>query len=120
MKAIENISIPVSDQQRAKQFYLQLGFEVLAEVRLSDESSWIQLGLKDQVTTISLVRNCPSGPMKAGGLQGLVLETDNIHQEREALYRKGINVSPISESPYGKFFFLHDPDHNGLSIHEFY
>lgn len=119
MKAIENISVPVTNQQRAKQFYLLLGFELLAEVVLPDGYTWIQLGFRNQVTTISLVQQSPHSHMRAGSLQGLVLETDDIDQERERLSRKGIVVSTIAVSPFGKVFFLHDPDNNGLSIHQF-
>ncbi|QJB38273.1 VOC family protein [Chitinophaga oryzae] len=119
MRAIENIAVPVTDQQLSKQFYLLLGFELLAEVMLPDGDAWIQLGFRNQVTTISLVRQWPYGRMQAGALQGLVLETDNIIRERERLHREGVNVSAISESAFGKVFFLQDPDLNGLSIHEF-
>lgn len=31
MKAIEILSIPVTDQQAAKTFYLKLGFEIIVE-----------------------------------------------------------------------------------------
>lgn len=119
MKAIENIAVPVTNQQLSKQFYLLLGFELLVEVAMPNGDMWIQLGFSDQVTTISLVRQWPYSHVQAGTLQGLVLETDNIVSERERLYQKGVTVSDIRESPSGKVFFLQDPDNNGLSIHQF-
>ncbi|SKA38310.1 Catechol 2,3-dioxygenase [Chitinophaga eiseniae] len=119
MRAIENIAVPVTNQQLSKQFYLLLGFELLAEVTMPDGDIWIQLGFRNQVTTISLVRQWPYGRMQAGALQGLVLETDNIIRERDRLHQEGVAVSAISESAFGKVFFLQDPDLNGLSIHQF-
>ncbi|NLR67762.1 glyoxalase [Chitinophaga varians] len=119
MKAIENISVPVTDQQLSKDFYLLLGFELLAEVLMPNGDMWIQLGFSNQVTTISLVRQWPYSHMHAGTLQGLVLETENIVCERERLHQEGIIVSDIRESAFGKVFFLQDPDRNGLSIHQF-
>ncbi|WP_426580986.1 hypothetical protein [Mucilaginibacter sp. R-33] len=42
MKAIEIISIPVTDQQAAKAFYLKIGFEILVEANFENKpgSRW--------------------------------------------------------------------------------
>ena len=119
MKAIENILIPVTDQLVSKEFYLRLGFKVIIEADLGEGNHWIQLALGNQQTTISLVKDWPYSELKAGSLQGLILETDNILKEKVELNKKGILMSEIKESPYGQMAFISDPDKNGLSIHQF-
>lgn len=130
MKAIEVISIPVSDQERAKQFYLKLGFEVLVEAPMGNGQSWIQMGFPDQETTISLVSKWPykEVEMPAGSLHGIILETDDIEKDVRELKQKGVEVGiigpagyeagKISETPWGKFTHFNDPDGNGLNLHE--
>ena len=53
MKQIEIIMIPVSDQQKAKEFYLKLGFRVVLEAPAAHGQTWLQMALPDQATTIS-------------------------------------------------------------------
>jgi catechol 2,3-dioxygenase-like lactoylglutathione lyase family enzyme len=130
MKAIEVISIPVSDQNRAKEFYIKLGFEVLVDIPMGNGQSWVQLGLPYQDTTISLVSQWPykEVEMSAGSLHGIILETDDIEKEVRELKKKGVEVGiigpggyeagKISETPWGKFTHITDPDGNGLNLHQ--
>jgi len=54
MKSITIISIPVTDQEAAKQFYLKLGFKLMAEAPF-DTHKWIQMALPGQEMSITLV-----------------------------------------------------------------
>src|SRR4051812_46584350 len=118
MKAIEIMSIPVTNQQRSKEFYVKLGFEVIVEVPLKNGELWLQLGMCEQVTTIALMNSWPFKKMHAGTFHGLILETDNIEHEVDDLRQKGIHVSAITDSWFGRFAFINDPDGNGVSIHQ--
>ena len=131
MKTIEVISIPVTNQEESKQFYMKLGFEVIVEAPMGNGRTWIQLGMPNQVTTITLVSWWPYKEvvMPAGSLQGIILETDDIEKEVQELKTKGIKVGTmgtkgfeagkIDNTLWGKFAYLNDPDGNGLSIHQF-
>jgi hypothetical protein len=55
MKAIEIISIPVTDQERSKEFYKRLGFNVLIEAPFEKDSKWVQMGLPGDGPSITLV-----------------------------------------------------------------
>lgn len=130
MKTLEVISIPVSDQEQSKEFYLKLGFQVLVEAPMGNGQTWVQLGLPNQATSISLVSWWPykEVEMSVGSLQGIILETDDIEKEVQELKTKGIEVvkigpkglelGKIDNTPWGKFAHLIDPDGNGLSIHQ--
>lgn len=107
MKTVEIIMIPVADQQKAKAFYLKLGFQLIAEAPSEHGETWIQLGLPGQTTSISLAK-----------FHGIILETDDIENKIEELKAKGIAVEKTNDTPWGKFAWLKDPDGNGLCLHQ--
>jgi predicted enzyme related to lactoylglutathione lyase len=116
MKTIEVISIPVSDQQLAKDFYLKLGFEMIVEAPMGNGETWVQLGIPGQVTSITLVTWFPNMP--PGAMQGLVVKTEDIENETQELKAKGIPVGTIDNTPWGKFATVTDPDGNTLTLHQ--
>jgi len=99
--------LPVKDRQKAKAFYLQLGFQIVVEAPGPHGDTWIQMGLPNGNTTISLA-----------GFQGIIYETDNIEKETNELKAKGIDVGKIDETPWGKFAWLKDLDGNSLCLHQ--
>ncbi len=116
MKAISIISIPVTDQQAAKEFYLKLGFKLLAEAPF-DTHKWIQLALPGQeAVSITLVTWFPNMP--AGCINGFVINTDDLTREIEEITAKGITVGKIDQTPWGKFAAVVDPDGNRWSLHQ--
>lgn len=120
MKAVEVISIPVTDQAKAKEFYLKLGFGIIAEAPFDNGKTWIQLGFPNQTTTITLVNWWPfhETKMRAGSLHGIFLETENMEIEIHELSKKGIVARIIDDTPMGKFAHVIDPDGNALVIHQ--
>ena len=107
MKTIEIIVLPVADQQKAKDFYLTLGFRVLVEAPADHGQTWIQLGLPNQPTSIALMK-----------FHGVIIETADIEKEIQELKTKGIVVGEIDNQPWGRFAWLKDPDGNGLCLHQ--
>ncbi len=107
MKTVEIIMIPVKDQQKAKQFYLRLGFQVIVEAPGAHDDSWIQLGLPGQTTTISLAT-----------FQGIIFETDDIEKQVAEFVAKGIEVGNIDNTPWGRFAWFKDLDGNSLCLHQ--
>ena len=107
MKAVDIIMIPVKDRQKAKEFYLTLGFQIIVEAPDPHGESWIQMGLPNSTTSISLA-----------GFQGIICETDDIEKEIKELKVKGIEVGKIDNTPYGKFAWLKDVDGNSLCLRQ--
>jgi predicted enzyme related to lactoylglutathione lyase len=107
MKKIEIIMIPVADQQKAKAFYMSLGFQLIVEAPAEHGQTWIQLGLPNHDTTISLAK-----------FSGIIIEKEDIEKEMEELKTKGIAPGKIDATPWGKFAWLKDPDGNGLCLHQ--
>ncbi len=107
MKSVEIIMIPVKDRQKAKEFYLKLGFQVVIEAPDPHGETWIQMGLPDGSATISLA-----------SFQGIICETGNIETEIKELKAKGVEVGKIDNTPWGKFAWLKDLDGNSLCLHQ--
>ena len=107
MKSVEIIMIPVKDRQKAKEFYLKLGFHIIIEAEDPHGETWIQMGLASSNTTISLA-----------GFQGIICETDNIEKDIKELKAKGIEVGKIDDTPWGRFAWLKDLDGNSLCLHQ--
>lgn len=114
MKAIEIISIPVTDQQAAKAFYLKLGFEIIVEANF-EKQTWIQMALPGSPVSITLVNWFPEMP--AGSVRGFVIKTDDLDKEIEELKSKGLEVGDAEKTPWGRFATVKDPDGNALSLH---
>ena len=107
MKSIEIIMVPVKDRQKAKEFYLGLGFQVVVEATDPHGETWIQMGLPNSDTTISLA-----------GFPGIICKTDDIENKIKEYEVKGIEVGKIDETPWGKFAWLKDLDGNRLCLHQ--
>ena len=107
MKATEIVMLPVKDRQKAKEFYLKLGFKLIVEAPMPEGGMWIQLGLPNSKTSISLA-----------SFHGIICETNDIVKEVKELNAKGIEVGKIDDTPWGKFAWLKDLDGNGLCLHQ--
>jgi len=114
MTTIEIVSVPVTDQQASKDFYIKIGFEIIIEADMGNGANWVQLGLPGQKTSITLVNWFKQMP--AGSMQGLVLKSEDIEKEVADLQAKGVEVKPIDPTPWGRFASFSDPDGNGLTL----
>jgi len=109
------VSIPVSDPDRAKAFYIDvMDFTLLRESPMGPDMQWIQLQPKDGGSTVTLVTWFDSMP--PGSLQGLMLHVANIDAERERLIAKGVDAPEIKEEPWGRYTMINDPDGNGWVV----
>ena len=117
IRSFEIISVPVSDQQRAKRFYTAvLGFELVRESPMGPGMSWIQLAPPGQSVTIALVTWFET--MKPGGLQGVMVNTEDIEAEHALLRGRGLELTDIKQEPWGRYAMFSDPDGNGWVLRE--
>ena len=117
IQGFEIISVPVSDAQRAKLFYRDvLGFALIREEPMGPGMSWIQLAPPGQGVTIALVTWFEQ--MKPGGLQGVMVNTDDIDAERSLLRSRGLEIGEIKREPWGRYAMFSDPDGNGWILRQ--
>jgi catechol 2,3-dioxygenase-like lactoylglutathione lyase family enzyme len=113
---VQLLSLPVTDQERARDFYVDtLGLTLVRDNHMGPAQRWIQVAPKGAETSITLVTWFPTMP--PGSLKGLVLETDDLDGEVARLTNLGVPVEGgIQDAPWGRYVTLHDPDGNGIVL----
>jgi catechol 2,3-dioxygenase-like lactoylglutathione lyase family enzyme len=105
------VSVPVSDQQRAKAFYRDvLGFTVTRENPMGKDMTWVQMMPPEGAAGITLVTWFEK--LKPGDQQGLVLETDDLDKSHAELAARGLEIGKIADAFWGRFATFSDPDGN--------
>jgi catechol 2,3-dioxygenase-like lactoylglutathione lyase family enzyme len=116
-KRLAIVSVPVSDQKQAQNFYVEvMGFTLLREGQIDKKRKWVQLALPNDDTSITLVTWVETMP--AGSLRGAVINTNDIETYHAELIGKGATPSAISAAPWGRYFTLADPDGNGWVVQQ--
>ena len=81
--SVQVVSVPVSDQDRAREFYVDtLGMEVVNDTAF-DQQRWVEVRPKGSATSLTLVTWFESMPARS--LSGLVLEADDVQATCDAL-----------------------------------
>jgi Predicted enzyme related to lactoylglutathione lyase len=113
---VQLFSVPVTDQDRARDFYVEtLGFELLTDTEMGPDMRWVLVSPVGAQTAITLVTWFPSMP--AGTLKGLVVETDDLDADIARLTEAGVSFdNGIEQAPWGRFAQFADPDGNGLIL----
>jgi len=116
MKAIQLFSIPVSDPERAKAFYVgTLGWELVRDDAMGPDQRWLQVRPRGGETSVTLVTWFESMP--AGSMRGVVIETDDLEADHARLRARGVRVdATIQEAPWGRSVTFDDPDGNGFVL----
>jgi catechol 2,3-dioxygenase-like lactoylglutathione lyase family enzyme len=112
---IELIQVPVSDIDRAKEFYVEkAGFTPDHDHQVSDELRFVQLTPPGSACSIALTSGAHH--MAPGSIEGLQMVVDDAEASRTELAERGVEVSDVQVFPWGSFVFFHDPDGNGWAL----
>src|SRR5438552_17640678 len=88
---IQLLSVPVTDQDRARDFYVDtLGFDLVADNPMGPDRRWVQVAPKGGQTSLTLVTWFPTMP--PGSLKGLVLQTPDVDAETARLRVVGADM----------------------------
>ena len=110
------LSLPVRDQDRARDFYVDvLGFDLVRDNPMGPDLRWVEVAPKGAGTSVSLVTWFATMP--PGSAKGLVLETDDLEGDVDALLAHQVKIEGgIQEQPWGRFVTFDDPDGNGVVL----
>jgi len=126
---LELVIIPVTDVDRAKDFYIErAGFGLDVDHRAGEDFRVVQLTPPGSACSVTLMRN----PDAAGSVQGLHLVVTDIDAARAELTGRGVDASevfhfgPQGQTPgpdpqrasYNSFLSFTDPDGNGWMVQE--
>jgi catechol 2,3-dioxygenase-like lactoylglutathione lyase family enzyme len=135
---LEVVVVPVSDVDRARNFYKILGWRLDADFTGEDDFRVVQLTPPRSACSIIFGSGITSAD--PGSAEGLQLVVTNIDAARAELAGRGVDVSEVfhdtggvfhhagsaarapgpapNRKSYGSFFSLSDPDGNGWFVQE--
>jgi catechol 2,3-dioxygenase-like lactoylglutathione lyase family enzyme len=117
---IGTVIVPVSDQDRAIEFYLdKLGFEKRADVPFGNGDRWVEVAPAGATTTIAIVAPREGEPV---GIETRVgWATDDADANHASLREQGVDVDAEvmrMGDPVPPMFFFRDPDGNKFMVVE--
>jgi catechol 2,3-dioxygenase-like lactoylglutathione lyase family enzyme len=129
--ALEVVTVPVSDVERAKRFYQSLGWRLDADFAVGDDARLVQMTPTHSQCSIHFGKGVPGiAAMEPGSLQRIFLAVKDIDAARADLVSRGVEVSEVEEQPKppgfpdlpGRSYFAYasfsDPDGNGWVLQE--
>jgi len=114
---LELVAIPVSDVDRAKEFYVErAGFNADHDHAVSDDIRFVQLTPPGSACSIAIGQGLTD--VTPGSVKGLQVVVEEIEAARAALVERGVEVSDVQDFPWGRFVFFNDPDGNAWSVQQ--
>ena len=117
IKAIKFASVPVTDQNRALDFYTRkLGFEVATDIPFDDNQRWIELRIQDSGTRLVLFT--PRGQEdRIGSFSNIVFIADDVEETYRQLVARGVDfVQQPKKADWGTAAVFRDLDGNSFVI----
>ena len=119
---VGRVAVPVTDQDRAIQFYTEtLGFELLGDTPYGEDSDdrWVEVAPPAGGTALAIVPPRPGGPV--GIDTNIILTTGDIDAAHADLRSRGVDVDDeVSRmgDPVPPMFWFRDQDQNTLLLVE--
>ena len=111
---LELIAIPVTDVDRAKDFYVRAGFNADHDHRVNENLRFVQLTPRGSACSICIGEGVT--PAEPGSVKGMQMVVADIEAARTQLIEAGIEVSEVDRQPWGEFVYFSDPDGNGWAV----
>ncbi len=117
---VGTVAVPVTDQERALEFYVRkLGFEKRRDMAFGEGGRWVEVAPAGAATTIALVPPAEGAP--AGVETGIRLFSQDAEADHADLRARGVDVdAEVMRFGGGvpPMFYLRDPDGNRLIVVE--
>ena len=93
---LEVVTLPVSDIDRAKDFYLSLGWRFDIDLVVSDDIRTVQFTPPHSPCSIQFGKGATTA--EPGSAQAMILTVRDIDAAREDLVSRGVDVSEVQEA----------------------
>ena len=113
---LELVTVPVTDVDRAKDFYVRAGFVADHDHTVSDAVRFVQLTPPGSACSIALGSGLTDMP--PGSLDNMQMVVADADAARAALIERGIEVSTVDEQQWGRFVYFSDPDGNRWALQQ--
>ncbi|MFG3621159.1 glyoxalase superfamily protein [Nocardia sp. NPDC047654] len=113
---IELVAIPVTDVDRAKDFYTKIGFNPDHDHRVDENLRFVQLTPPGSGCSICLGEGITdAAPGSVRGMQMVVASAEDAYQQ---LIAAGVDATPVQDLGWGLFTFFADPDGNKWAVQQ--
>lgn len=114
---IELIIVPVTDTDRAKEFYVdKLGWTADYDQRVSDTLRFVQVTPPGSACSIAFGDGLTD--MTPGTMKGLQIVIPDADQALAHLTENGVDADGVADLGWGRFVRFTDPDGNGWSLQQ--
>jgi catechol 2,3-dioxygenase-like lactoylglutathione lyase family enzyme len=114
---LELVSIPVTDVDRAKDFYVnQVGFSADHDHQVNDALRFVQL--TPPGSACSVVMGTGITEMAPGSQKGVQVVVEDVESARQHLIANGVAASEVDVQPWGSFVTFSDPDGNTWALQQ--
>jgi catechol 2,3-dioxygenase-like lactoylglutathione lyase family enzyme len=114
---IELIFVPVTDVDRAIEFYVdKVGFTLDLQVRLNDEVRFVQV--TPPTSACSIAFGTGIGDMVPGTQDGIQVVVPDAEAARQELVSRGVDATPVEVLDWGSFTAFSDPDGNRWTVQQ--
>ncbi len=119
---LQIVSVPVSSQDQAREFYVDgLGWDLLSdegyELTGGQRLRWLEVRPPDGQTAITLVME--DDATRAGSVKGMTLRASDLDSTVAELAGRGVAITQeIQETPWARYVSFEDPDGNTWVIQE--
>jgi len=113
---LELVTIPVSDVDQAKAFYVErAGFEDDHDHVVREGLRFVQLTPPGSACSIAIGEGLTDRPPGSAQVQLVVAD---VAAAREELRARGLEVGEVQDFPWGSFVFFADPDGNRWAVQQ--
>jgi predicted enzyme related to lactoylglutathione lyase len=114
---IELIFVPVTDVDRAIEFYVEkVGFTLDMQARVNDEVRFVQV--TPPTSACSIAFGTGLGDMVPGTQDGIQVVVPDAEAARKQLVSRGVDATPVEVLEWGSFTSFSDPDGNTWTVQQ--
>ncbi|MBC7591223.1 MAG: VOC family protein [Salinibacterium sp.] len=113
---IELIFVPVTDVDRARDFYVNLGYVLDNDQRINEELRFVQLTPPGSACSIALGEGLTT--MTPGTQTSIQVVVPNADDALSYLVSRGVAARGVDEQAWGRFVTFDDPDGNTWTLQE--
>lgn len=113
---IELIIVPVTDVDRARDFYASLGWNVDHDQEVDETTRFVQITPPGSACSIAFGRGLAE--TEPGSLRGVQLVIADADAALALLREKGVDADGVDDQPWGRFVTFRDPDGNRYTLQQ--
>ena len=113
---LELVAVPVTDVDRAKDFYVRAGFVCDHDHTVSEQVRFVQLTPPGSGCSIAIGKGLTE--MDPGSLDNMQMVVADADAARADLLDRGVEASDVDDQAWGRFVHFSDPDGNKWALQQ--